>query len=105
MGRDTGSGVSRKSVILTSCEVLGVISWWGMKIFERCSAKRLTLSRSERASDLPVFLIGQKNSFNLIKFLVVFHGEPSCVFKDLNFMSIMSFLNFWISFLMVLDLR
>jgi len=36
-------------------------------------------------------------------FLVVFHNEPSCVFKDLNFVSKRSFLYFWINFLMVLD--
>jgi len=43
--------------------VLGVLSGWGVKILERCSPKRLSLSRSDKASDPSNFLIGQKNYF------------------------------------------
>lgn len=80
-----------------------MISWWSMKIFERCFSKRLVLSRSERANNPSAFLIEQENFCNLRKFLVVFHSEPSWVYKDLKFVSKSSFLNFWFSFLKMLD--
>jgi hypothetical protein len=75
VGRDIESGVSRKLLILTNCELLGIISRYGIKILERYSPKRLALSRSDSTCDPSNFLIGQEYSFNFSILLVVFDND------------------------------
>jgi hypothetical protein len=98
MGRDNSNGASRKLFILFKKVVLEEVMGWGLNMLERCSPNKLA---KDSASEPSGFLIGRESFFNFRRFLVVFHSEPSFVFKDLYFYSKCSFMCFNISFLMV----
>jgi hypothetical protein len=101
MGKDIGNGASKKLFILFKKIVSGGVMEWGLNMLERCSPNKLALLTSDIASEPFGFLIGHESSFNFRRFLVIFHNEPSFIFKDFYFNSKYSFLCFSISLLMV----